>query len=367
VSRDRIRVALFVGSLGGGGAQRHVSLLAPRLDRERFEVLVLCRARAGEYLPELEAAGIEVVEMASNGRLFGPSALAASVRLARLIEERRLDVLHSFLFECNVQGSLARMLVPGVRHVAGLRNMDWDFGRVRNALYASLLTRADGVVAVCDAVRRRYAELGVPEERIAVVRNGVPAPEPAASHAAGDPAGGPVVLTLARLNRGKGLDTLLAAARLVLREIPRARFVIGGEGPDRGRLEKLRASMGLDGHVSMPGPLADPRGALRGAALFVLSSTQEGISNALLEAQSEGVASVATDVGGNAEVVEDGVTGLIVPSGRPDVLAGAICALLRDDARRASMAGAASRRARRVFGLETMVQALERYYERLCA
>lgn len=376
MNRPRLRIALFVGSLGGGGAQRHVSLLAPRLDRSRFDVTVLCRARRGEYLAELEAAGVEVVEFASPGPLYGPNSLAAMRRLSRFLRERRIDVLHGFLFECNIQGVVAAKLAgSGVKFVAGLRNMDDKYGAVRLAVYTALLRRADGVVAVCEAVRSRFVERGLPAGRVAVVENGVEAGDHhgakhravAAAALGGALPGPPLVVVLASLHRRKGLDHLLRAAARVIAKIPSARFVVAGEGPERAALEALRRELGLEDRVLLPGAIRPVRELLAAADLFVLSSLEEGISNALLEAQSEGVAAVVTDVGGNAEVVEDGRTGLVVPAADSQALARAIHALLDDPARRTAMGAAAAERTRLQFGLERMTRRMEDYYESIAA
>jgi L-malate glycosyltransferase len=351
-----------------------VSLLAPRLERERFEPVVLCRARRGEYLAELEAAGIEVVEHASEGPLYGPRSLLAIRRLARFLRERRIDVLHSFLFECNVQGILAAKLAGGgLKCVAGLRNMDDKYGRLRLAAYITLLHRADGAVAVCEAVRSRFVERGLAPGRVVVVENGVESGDHHAAHhrrIAADALGGnlpgtPLVVVLASLHSRKGLQHLLRAAARVAADVPAAHFVVAGEGPERRALEALRHELRLDDRVAFPGSIRPVRELLAAADLFVLSSLEEGISNALLEAQAEGVAAVVTDVGGNAEVVEHGRTGLVVPPGDPSALAGAIAELLRDDARRRAMGAAALARTRDRYGLDRMTSRMEAYYESL--
>jgi glycosyltransferase involved in cell wall biosynthesis len=348
--------------------------LAPRLDPARFDVTVLCRARRGEYLAELEAAGIAVLEFGSEGPLYGPRSLGTIRRLAGWLREGRIDVLHSFLFECNIQGILAAKLVGApLRSVAGLRNMDDKYSDARMAPYVWLLRRADGVVAVCEAVRTRYVERGLPHAKVTVVENGVPAedhhgPEhrlAAAAALGGAIPGPPLVVVLASLHSRKGLEHLLKAAKIVLRSIPDARFVVAGEGPERAKLEASRRELGLDGRVEFPGSIRPVRELLAAADLFVLSSLEEGISNALLEAQSEGVAAVVTDVGGNAEVVEHGRTGLVVRPADPEALAGAIARLLASADERLAMGAAAAMRSRETFGLERMTSRMEAYYEGL--
>ncbi|HEX6850864.1 MAG TPA: glycosyltransferase [Candidatus Polarisedimenticolaceae bacterium] len=371
MSRKRIRLALFIGSLGGGGAQRHVSLLAPRLDRSRFDVLVLCRERRGEYLRELEDAGIEVVEIASRGPLYGPSSLRAVVRLARLVRERRIDVLHSLLFECNVQAILATRLSRGTLVVAGLRNMDDKYSSLRMSLYVAVLRLADRIVAVSDPVKERFAERGVPSERIEVVENGIELESPrggASLETAEQALGGrlpgrPIVVTLASLHPRKGLDHLLRAAKQVVTAFPGTHFLICGEGPERARLESLRAELGLQSVVLLPGAVRAVREVLASSDLFVLSSLEEGMSNALLEAHAEGIPAVVTDVGANSRVVEHGVTGLVVPPASPEALANAIRSILAAPDTRRRMGAAARERIGAHFTLDAMVHRMEAAYE----
>ena len=335
---------------------------------------MLCRARRGEYLSELEASGVEVIEYASAGPLYGPASLVTIARIAGFLRRRRIDVLHSFLFECNVQGILAAKLAHRpLRCVAGLRNMDDKYSDARISPYVALLRRADGVVAVCEAVRARYVARGLPPSRIAVVENGVtPGDHHASQHRqtaaaalGGALPGPPLVVVLASLHRRKGLEHFLQAVARVAPRVPAARFVVAGEGPERGRLEALRRELGLDDRVSFPGSIRPVRELLAASDLFVLSSLEEGISNALLEAQSEGVPAVVTDVGGNAEVVENERTGLVVAPGDPAALAQAMGRLLGSDPERRAMGVAAAARTREVYSLERMTSRMETYYEEI--
>jgi glycosyltransferase involved in cell wall biosynthesis len=170
---------------------------------------------------------------------------------------------------------------------------------------------------------------------------------------------------LASLHRRKGLEHFLRAVAWIAPRVPAAQFVVAGEGPERGRLETLRHELGLDDRVRFPGSIRPVRELLAASDLFVLSSLEEGISNALLEAQSEGVPAVVTDVGGNAEVVEHGRTGLVVPPGDPDALAQAIGRLLASDPERRTMGAAAAARTREVYSLERMTRRMESYYENI--
>lgn len=147
------------------------------------------------------------------------------------------------------------------------------------------------------------------------------------------PAGGILVGSVGRLDEQKGYDVLIRAARLVVNEQPNVCFAIAGEGPLRGELSRLIADLGLNGNVQLCGFRQDVENFLHALDLFVLSSNWEGLPLALLEAMMLEKPVVATDVGGNAEVVQPGITGELVPRGDPDALAMSILAAIRNRSR----------------------------------
>src|SRR5204863_8679542 len=132
----------------------------------------------------------------------------------------------------------------------------------------------------------------------------------------------------------KGQRYLIDAAHLVVRQIPDARFVILGEGELREHLEKQVKDHHLEKHVLLPGFRTDVLGCLKTFDLFVMSSVTEGLGTSLLDAMAASRPIVATTAGGIPEIVEDGVTGLLVPPRDHGALAAAIVRMLKDDAAR---------------------------------
>jgi len=195
--------------------------------------------------------------------------------------------------------------------------------RVRRSLAA-----ATRVVAQSTELEERFAKLGVPRERLVRIPNGVDVPrEPRRP-----PVGDPTVAAVGMLFEKKGFDVLIDAFRSVRERVPRARLVIAGEGSERARLEQRVRHHGLEASVELPGVL-DERGKLelwRRASVFVSSSRREPFSNANLEALAAGLPIVATAVGGNREIVDEGWNGHLVPPDDADALAGAIARLLSD-------------------------------------
>jgi glycosyltransferase involved in cell wall biosynthesis len=169
---------------------------------------------------------------------------------------------------------------------------------------------------------------------------------------------GPTVGTVARLVPQKGIDTLVAAVPLVLRERPDAHFVVIGDGPLRDELE--RQAQGLP--VEFRGEVSDVPSELARLGVFALPSRFEGLCLAVIEAQAAGVPVVATPVGGIAETVVDGETGLLVPVDDPAALAAAILRLLGDPELGGRLAAEAKSRAAR-FSREAMVHQTLTFYE----
>ncbi|MBI5709098.1 MAG: glycosyltransferase [Candidatus Eisenbacteria bacterium] len=409
MSPRRIRVMYVVGNFVAGGAERHLLELWSRMDRTRFEVEICCFRREGQFLPAVESLGWPVRELGVGRRIYGPRGLAGLLRLARRVRRFRPDVIHGYLFGPNLFAVLAGrwLAVPAV--VVAKRNVDaFETGR-QVAVQRFTHRRATHVTAVSEAVAATVAALGVPRERITVIPNGVdverfaPGPGPTSSGGAdprgarvprdadpragtgpgrvrapggsgglADPAaaalpadGGALVGSVGCLAPRKDYGTLLEALALLAGRGRAFQAALVGDGPERAALESRAAALGLGARVRFLGERGDVERLLPAMDVFVLSSREEGIPNALLEAMAAARPVVATAVGGTPEVVRDGDTGWLVPPGSPAALADALEQALAhpDEARRR---GAAARHAvEAAMGIEAMVRRHEAFYERV--
>jgi glycosyltransferase involved in cell wall biosynthesis len=365
-----LRVLYVVGNFVAGGAERHLLELWSRIDRSRFEVVIACFRREGAFLAEAESLGWPVRELAVGRRIYGAAGLAGLARLVHLVSDVRPQVIHGYLFGPNLYAALAGRLagVPAV--VVAKRNVD-AFETRRQVVVQRLAHRlATQVTAVSEAAAESVVALGVPRGRITVIPNGVdaarfvpPAPAEAARRALGADAT-PLVGSVGCLAARKDYGTLLEALALLAGRGRAFRAALVGDGPDRAALEARAVALGLADRVRFLGERADVDRLLPGMDVFVLSSREEGIPNALLEAMAAGRVCVATAVGGTPEVLRGGETGWLVPAGSPEALADAIEeALTRpDEARRRS--DAACRAARETMSIEAMVRRHEEFYER---
>jgi len=260
-------------------------------------------------------------------------------RIRDLTRETGVDIVHTHGYKADVYTRLA-MPGDGVPFISTCHNwLDEDW---RTYLYGvvdrCVLRSFARVVAVSEHVRRRLLEAGVPDERVRIIANGIDlrpftierGPDPL-EWSDDRPA---VVGMVARLSAEKGVDLFLRAATHVVVAIPHARFVIVGEGPDREKLEALIDQLGLRPFVSMPGRRNDMPAQYASFDLLVLSSRKEGLPIAILEAMASGLPLIAAAVGEVPNVVRNGDTGILLPTGDPGALASAIVGLLRDREKR---------------------------------
>jgi len=368
------RILYVVNDVALGGAQRVLLNQAAFLGRTRFTVEVASFEfdPSGGLMPSFEGAGIPV------HRLRRPDEwpLAGWLRLFPLIRRLRPDVVHTHLAAAGVLGRIAarRSSVPWI--VTTLHNLsDWEERRAGALRWLDrrTLPLADTVVTVSDAVRRAFTRV-CPRlaPRAVTVRNGVPLAElsgargeRAAMRAAlGYEPGHFVVGTVARLERRKGIDTLVEALARAAPHVPELRLLLVGDGPERARLEALALAGGVGDRMRLVRRQSRVQGYLAAMDLFAAPSRTEGLGMAMIEALAVGLPVLGSRVGGIPEVVLDGVCGRLLPPGQPGPWADALvhCASHREELD--SLAQAAPARAQ-AFSLEASGLELERVYDRL--
>jgi glycosyltransferase involved in cell wall biosynthesis len=212
---------------------------------------------------------------------------------------------------------------------------------------------------------------GVPESKVVTVHEGIDvehvlAAPPVNIHETFFlPHHAPVVGNVGALVPHKGQRYLIEAAHLVVQQLPDVRFVILGEGELREHLERLVREHHLEKHVLLPGFRVDVLGCIKGFDVFVMSSVTEGLGTSLLDAMACSRAIVATKAGGIPEVVEDGVTGILVEPRDHRGLAAAIVKLIKDEQGRQRMATAGFERVSSKFTVERMVAETAKVYARV--
>lgn len=371
-ARERIRLLKFVTLFAIGGTERQVVNLAKGLDRTRFDLRLACLNRVGELLSECDAERWPIAEYRIH-RLYGFGTLRRQWELVRHLRRDGIQVMHTYGFYPNVF-ALPAARAAGIPLVIGsVRDTGNVWSRWQHEIHKVCLRLADHVIVNAEAVRTDLHRRGYVVKGVSVIPNGidcerfrVPASGDAVRRDWQIPAGAPVVGVLSRLLPQKGHDYFLQAAAVIAARHPDVRFVLVGDtkiNQDyREHLKRLVATLGLQDRVLFTGFRLDIPQLLRALTISVLPSLGEGLSNALLESMAAGVPVVATRAGGNPEIVEDGVTGLLVPPADAGALASAICRLLDDRALAVRCGEAGRRLVWSAYSLEQAVARTERLY-----
>ncbi len=358
-ARDRPTRLLFVAHfLDRGGLEQVVKTLARDLPGRGYAIAV-AYAKGGRTSEELaKDPGITMIHYDASGRLDRFRKLIAGARAFRP------DIVHTHF---SWYGPLTGLLC-GAKRVETIHNLyDWFKGPYRLS-YSILLLLNQKVVAVSRFVadfNRRYFPF-FPAGRLVVIPNGVDLPSvppglPASMRAA---TGDFTACFVGRLAPQKGLEHLLRAARLLEERGRQFRLILAGEGPEEEKLRALAAGLRLAG-AEFAGYREDVRSLLAGCDIFVLPSHYEGMPLSVIEAMAAGLPVVATPVGGVPEVVEDGVTGLLVPVGDPEALSAAIEKLAASPELRLRMGKCGQERAYALFGAPRMVDETDLLYRTL--
>jgi len=368
---ERIQVLRVITWLPVGGIERKIMDVLPRLDRDRFDVSLVCLREMGPLADELAEKGIPVSLIRFRKRWD----LGAMRKLTALIRKRKIDVVHSHMYRSNVPATVAARRA-GVKHIwAQVHNVDTWETRRQLSMDRFLCRWREGMIAVSKEVQRDVMhQLNLPEERVKVIYNGVDTDRFGTGEGRvelrrewGAEENDLVFLMAARMVEQKRPQDFLEMARHLMdleramRKRPRSFFVIAGEGPKTGELKEQLLTLPMPERVRFIGQRDDIPRVMNAADIFVMTSVKEGFSNALLEAMASGLAIVATSVGGNAEAVRDNKDGVIVPPMRIEQLHRTADRMVMDSRWRDALRASARERAEK-FSLHTMVRNIEGLY-----
>ena len=339
---------ILVTSLNFGGAEKQAVILANGLRERGWDVAMVTLLSTPAAAERSFAAGVSVrsLNLGSGRSLFG-----ALRELTRLLRTRQPSALVTFMFHANVLGRIAGrvasvpVIVSSVRaeHFGG-KMRDW-LERLTEPLACATVVNSTRVGEAL--VRRRV----IARQRLAYVPNAVVwgdarSPGPAATATRESLGIAPhefLWLAVGRLEAPKDYANLLRAARMLLAECPAAKIRIAGGGYQERELIRMRDALGLQDAVEFLGFRADVGDLLNAADAYVLCSAWESSPNSVLEAMAAGVPVVVTDVGGLSDLVADGRTGSLVPTGQPEALAAAMKALMNRSVQERGEMGLAAR------------------------
>jgi glycosyltransferase involved in cell wall biosynthesis len=355
-----VNVAHLVLTLNFGGLEQLVIQLSEELKRRGVESSIVALTD-GALLEEANRRGVRSLALHKKSGLRP----AVPLQLARMLRDLRVDILHTHNFAPLIYGTpaatLCRIPTINTRH-----------GRAALRSYSWLWALTDRVVAVShDAKTELLRHNSIRSDKVSVIWNGIDlspyraAPTTDIRAELGVSRDLLLIGTVGRLSEEKDHATLLRAFRATLDRGVTAELVIAGGGPMEERLKDLARELAVDAKVRFLGFRTDVPAVLQGCNLYVQSSRMEGVSLTLIEAMAAGLPVIATRVGGNPEVVQDSVTGTLVPPADPTSFAAAMFGILRDGQMATRMGDAGRQRADDVFSLRVMADGYMQLYEAL--
>lgn len=374
VASDRPVEVVFLTDDLGGGTGNHLLSMLRHWDKDTWRARIVSRSPARDRIePDVPVEPMPVPKRFDRYPLTQLRALAG---LYGAFNGRSPDLVHAYFFWPVLYGRILKRLGRIGALVENREDMGFNWGRHEYALLRATSSLPDRVICVCDAVRQVVLEReGLDENRVVVIRNGV---EPAAEESSGEGSAREelglgeddlVVGMVANYNRPvKGVSYLLDAIPAIVSEIPSARFLfLGGGAKERPALRDKASALGIERLVTFTGHRKDIHRFYEMMDISVLTSLSEGLSITLLESMSHGLPVVATNVGGNPEVVMDGLTGYLVPPKDPRSLADRILELLRDPGLRTRMGEEGRRRVERQFRMRDVANRYVDLYRGLIA
>ncbi|MBU0701366.1 glycosyltransferase family 4 protein [bacterium] len=329
----------------GGGPDKTILVSAKQHDKEKFNVIVV-------YLKSEDDVGFKITEMAKKMELNfievnekGKIDIKSINYINHLIKKHNIDILHAHDYKTNVLGwFLSKMNNKVVLLTTAHGWVDVRVSQMKHKFYNWLdfqvIKRFHKVIAVCASNKNKLIKRRVSEDKITIIYNAIDIDE-WKKYESGENIRNelslnedtPLIGAIGRIAPEKGLDILIEAAVLVIKEVAEARFLIAGKGDgeeDENRLKSYAKQLGIEKNVMFLGYRSDTKNIYNSIDVFALPSLTEGLANTLLESQAMEIPVVATDVGGNGEVITNGINGFLLQPQDASALAEKIIYLLKN-------------------------------------
>lgn len=354
-----------------GGAENLLLQLVQRLDPSRYRSVVCCINNKGDIGKQIETLGIPVHELGLLKK--GGFDRTIIKKLCGILEKGNVDLIHTHLYHANLYGRLAARRT-GIPAVASVHNT-YAKPRWHRHLLNRWLARGTAFVTVgseqvLEDVRRLDK---IPEHKLVLIPNAVDtgavsslSKEEARSRLGFQPEDF-VIGTVGRLEEQKGHKFLVEAAEHLVKECPRLRVLIVGEGRLRPALEEQIQTLKLQNVVSLPGQRSDLPDIFAALDLFVMPSLWEGLALAMLSAMTAGLPVVATDVGGVQKALDGGQAGTIVPPGDTAALVEGIQKAISQPEASLVKSRAGKERVKKLYSIESLVRQVAGLYEKALA
>lgn len=363
----RPRVLLLVNKLGGGGAERDVSVMCRHADSSSFAFEVWTLLGGGDLEPIVRDAGV-TIHCLDRRRAYDP---VFALRAAREIARADFDLIHTMLPAVAFYGALAKVLWRSPSPLIYSELSAFPKKGLKTTLRTWAIRHCDAFCANSLGSQQYLEYTGVDSAKIRLVPNGhdvdryqtMTAPRETVRASLGVAPDDRLAIYVGRLIPSKRVCDLLDATARLKRDGRPVRVLVVGEGPERERLEQQSAALGLASTVRFAGRRLDIPDLLQAADMFVFPSETEGLSNAVIEAALAGLPIVACDIGGVREIVLDGDGAYLVPVRQPEALARAVTQVLDDPEQATQRARRSHESAVNEYAIERVMQRLYTIYE----
>jgi len=367
-SNRNIKVLHLITSLEVGGAQHGLLLGLPRFNTDRYEHIICSLMNRIPMAEQFRESGIEVHSLGLNRR----TDLSVVVRLRRLMKKVRPDILHTYLLHANVLGRIVGRLV-GIPVIIGSERtigQAGPCGRLATKL-SNPLTNAVEVNSELGA-RSIAIDLGVPPDKIEVVRSGVDLKKfghstnrAAVRSQMGLKKGQHLVLYVGRLRAVKGIEYGLRAFAAAQSQLSSMHMALAGEGELLDHLKNIVRELNVSDHVTFLGVRNDLPDLLSGADSVLMPSLKEGFPRTAIEAMAAGKPIIATNVGGTSEAIIDGETGILIPAKNIEVMTSTLLRLVNDKDLQLKLGEAGRQRSTNNYSVNNYVTRLDELYRKL--
>ncbi len=357
-----------------GGAEKQIYELSKRINPKLFRVTVISLDPQGVIPQHLfNAVGCQIKNFPVK-KMYGLSGILQGIHFIKFLKKEKVDIVLTYHFCSDIWGCIFAHLAGVKLVVSNRRDMGFWRKSWHTLAYRMIQHWINKIIVVSHSVKEIVKKTeNVPDDKIQVIYNGIdlsengPPSTPVVSlkKQLGINMDEPVVMHVANFKTVKGHDYLLEAMVSVVKSVPKVKLVLIGEDEMNGRLQNLAVQLGIDKNLLFLGKRDDVQNLLPMADICVLPSLSEGMSNAILEYMKWGKPVIATQVGGNPELIEEGRSGLLVPPRNSQSLGMAMIHLLRDPFLCRQMGKNARKRVEEIFTIEKMVQNYEQLFESL--
>ena len=374
--RPRRRIFFLLDSLNVGGTETQAVELARRLDPADYEVTLGCLRARGPLLERLQNSAVSLREFHPNGGMDSPGGIYQLLRLTVFLRRGKFEVVHTHDVWSNLLGVPAARLA-GVPVIISSRrdlaHLDW-YQSKRRVWLRRIQNLSAVVLANATPIREALiAEDMFAPEKVRVIHNGIDVEKfarvnrdrdrilPGVGH-------GTLIVLVGNMHSDvKGHPLIISAAPAIVGEFPDTRFVFVGDGARRQEFEHQASALGLAQNVMFLGQRNNIPEILACCDIGILPSKAEGLPNAVLEYMAAGLPAVASNVGGNSEIIRDGITGLLVPPQDSQALSSALLRLLREPVLARCVAESGQAYVRENFSFERLIEEVDSLYSELLA